>query len=196
MNAFLCIAQENNIIRYATLNDLDAVAELAQQMYYEHYKPFLQKMPAVIGLEEDLDDLIEKTLRRVNNATQEFIIKQQDNEPCGVLVICDTNNTLLGSCRFKKIDNNILYIFSFAINKRFQRMGLGTKLLSAVMNIFDDIIACKLRAFVDNHQAHNFYQKYGFQKVGATALNLSSCEVIVDSSVPPTHIDYQFIVQK
>ncbi len=189
--------QENTIIRLATINDLDAIAELTRQTYYEHYKPLLQQMPAITSLNTELDHFIEEKLQQAKKATQEFIIKQQNNEPYRVLVVYNKNtNALMGSCRFNKKDHETLYIYSFFINKNFQRMGLGTQLLSAAHNMFEDVTQCKLRAFINNTQAHNFYEKHGFQKVGIVALNIVTGAVVSDPTIPPTHIDYQLILRR
>jgi len=194
---FSSAAQENIIIRPAILNDLHAIAELTRQTYYEHYKPFLKEMPAIINLNQELDLLLDSKIQQSNNAAQEFIIKQQNNAPYGVLIICNKdNNELIGCCRFNKKDNVTLYIYLLAINTKYQRIGLGSQLLSATINIFDDITTCKLRAFINNTQAHNFYEKYGFQRINTVALDLITGAVLSDPTIPPTHIDYQLIIRK
>ncbi|MDY6964573.1 MAG: ribosomal protein S18-alanine N-acetyltransferase [Halobacteriota archaeon] len=59
-------------------------------------------------------------------------------------------------------------IFSFAVNKRHRRSGIGTELLNAIFTIFRDneIFKVRLEVRQSNEAARSLYRKLGFNVTG------------------------------
>ncbi|MCQ1535493.1 GNAT family N-acetyltransferase [Methanosarcina sp. KYL-1] len=58
-----------------------------------------------------------------------------------------------------------LHIHRFAVRKEFQNMGVGTQLITKVINSTNHKLnSITLKVKTDNATAHNFYEKSGFKR--------------------------------
>ncbi|KZX17173.1 ribosomal protein S18-alanine N-acetyltransferase [Methanobrevibacter filiformis] len=92
------------------------------------------------------------------------ILKQLHNIGAGFLVVQE-NSYVIGYIIFwvKELDKG--HIISIAVDKNYQKINAGSKLLDTCINIFKsfDIFKIALEVRANNHIAISFYQKFGFK---------------------------------
>ena|SRR5438477_626419 len=181
-------------IRQATLDDLNDLCHYIDAEYKKHFRDVFEKISAITSLDQSLDDFMDEKIALQKKNTQEFLTKTI-NDTTYTILVAFNDKELVGYCRFRKTDDQTVYIYSLSIATNAQRQGIGTRLMSAAINIFDGVTQCRLRAFITNDQAHNFYHKLGFEQVDTSALDPRSGVVIQNKDAIPTHIDYRLVIK-
>lgn len=73
-------------------------------------------------------------------------------------------NTITGFIICSIKNETTLHIHRFSVREEFQNMGVGTQLITAVINSANiKINRITLKVKVDNIRAHNFYDRFGFK---------------------------------
>jgi ribosomal protein S18 acetylase RimI-like enzyme len=195
----LCLHGEV-IIRPATLDDLDAISHLINQTYNETFKPLYSNLLKMMSFDQTVDNFINEKITKQNSTAAEFITKQLNKEECVCLVAynktSETNQQLVGYCRFSKNKPNNVHIYLLTIDKNFQRNGIGTQLLFNAINTFENVDTCTLRVLVGNDLAHSFYKKNGFQNTGTVSLDQQTGKISTNPDSPITHVDYMIFLEK
>ena len=117
------------------------------------YNHFIHCKTPIVG-----KDLYEHSKKIRNFATT--IEAWENNELCGMC-----------ACYMNNMDHKLAYITHIAVNPKYIRKGLGSRILVETENIavrkgFDSIM---LETDCNNHRAIEFYKKNGFEKVKETA---------------------------
>ena len=162
--------------------------------YKNHFRDIFKQIPAIVNSGENLDDFMDKKIILQKQNTFEFLTKQTEDNSYKILIAFD-DKELVGYCRFRKINNDTVYIYSLSVATNAQKQGIGTSLMLKALKTFNDVTQCHLKAFISNDQAHKFYTKLGFENIGTCSLDLNG-KLIQDNNVAPTHINYRLIINK
>ena len=103
---------------------------------------------------------IENTFRKIENAFQFQ----------NLFVIRGAKNKVIGTCSIKKINDNIMKLYHFAIEPKFQNQGIGTRIVKDIMKEITirtpEIKKIELEIYEKIPQLTDFYTKLGFDKKG------------------------------
>ena len=132
-----------------------------------------------LGTTSDLDELFDIYMDEKINPFLNFeIMKKEEFRKIfdelmnsGELFVYECDNTIVATCivlRQKRRANHVVSLGTLATNPKFQRQGIGTKFMRALINKVkaDGIKRIDLCAEADNPIALNFYKKLGFQLEG------------------------------
>jgi ribosomal protein S18 acetylase RimI-like enzyme len=149
-------------IRQATLNDLNNLAVLKQQVWISTY--------ATDGL---INEFSEYVLSEYSIENEQKSIASKEK----LTLIATCNDCLVGCVEIlllpqKPIENiePCIEISTFYILERFQKQGIGKKLLRECLNIIEQLKYRKvwLTVYYKNQNAIDFYLKQEFKTIGET----------------------------
>lgn len=185
------------VIRPATLDDINDINNITHETYHKHFKPIFSHL---LSPDCNLENFVSKKIAFQQNANREFITKQLNQEKYGLIIAQETtpdSSNIIGYCRFNKKNQHNVHIYFLGVNELFYRNKIGTKLLFAAINTFDDVTHCTLRTLVANNDAaHAFYKKHGFEHTGLVSLDLTTGAISTDPTAPATHAEYRLEIQK
>lgn len=130
-------------IRKITIDDLNKVFDLLNDLYHQ---------------ELIFDTFKEIYKLKLNDENNYYIIAIEDNEIVGVL----TSELQVKLHRAKKQ----IFIEDLIVEKNHRNKGIGTSLLknAIVYAMKQDCDVVELTSYIDNENAHNFYEENGFIK--------------------------------
>lgn len=152
---------ENIELVPCTLDDLDRLAALARKTYYETFK--VRNNPE--GMNKYLDEAFDVSALRqeMENPHSLFYFVKVDGQTAGYLKL----NT--GQAQTEMQDPDLMEIQRIYIDQDFQDAGLGPLLITQAIRIAknEDKKGIWLGVWENNDKAMNFYEKYGFKKIGS-----------------------------
>lgn len=158
----------------ATPDDSALLSALAVQTYTEAFSHSMSAADLAVHLETNLSpERIRKMLRE-----DVFLLARMKGETVGFVQFGDAYidaSDLTESLEVQPGNKEIRRLYVLAA---FQNRGLGTKLMNVALN--DPRIAEKtvfLDVWEDNTGAQRFYERFGFERVGARAFRAASGEV-------------------
>ena len=135
--------------RSAKKQDLPKI-ELIIKKAYNPLTEFLSRKPGAI---ENTSHKIEKAFQSKN-----------------LFVILGEGNKVIGTISIKKINDNTMKLYHFAIEPKFQNQGIGTSILKTLMKEIaissPEIEKIELEIYEKIQKLTNFYTKLGFDKKG------------------------------
>ncbi len=135
--------------RPAEMQDLPKI-ELVIKKAYNPLTEVLSRKPGAI---EDTFQKIEKSFEHQN-----------------LFVILGARNKVIGTFSIKKINDNQIKLYHFAIEPKFQNQGIGTRILKDIMKEITirspEIEEIELEIYEKIQKLSNFYTKLGFDKKG------------------------------
>ncbi|RYU97323.1 GNAT family N-acetyltransferase [Emticicia agri] len=145
----------NLTYRYATIDDISIIREIAQKTWFSTYEPILGKEQP-----QYMFDLIysPEGLGEQMNSGQVFVIqhiteKDKENTPVA-----------FASYSIKDADEKIYKLNKLYLNPEFQGGGLGKKLLVEVENRLQQVGGLWLDLNVNRYnKAKQFYERMGFE---------------------------------
>lgn len=144
---------QNLIIRNAIVDDIEEVARLHVNSWYETYKGIISQ-----NYLENMKNNINKRIERMKN---EFNLR--------TMIIAELNGEIVGFSEFVfsnkfSIDLDIdCELCGLYIKNGYKNLGLGTKIFDYVINLFKEQNKKKMGLWCvkENIQAISFYQKKG-----------------------------------
>ncbi|KIX90637.1 GNAT family acetyltransferase [Staphylococcus microti] len=149
------------MIRTCTKQDLEALQKISRQAFDETFGPYNKK--------EHMDQHLataytfEKLTNELDNPNSYFYFIYAENELAGYLKL----NTF--DAQTEPYDDTHLEIERIYILKQFHKQGLGAQLYQQAVDLAKSL-GCQyiwLGVWEHNDNAIGFYQKNGFEKVGA-----------------------------
>ena len=134
-------------LKPATLDDVDAIANLAQTIWHAHYPP-------IIGLEQ-VNFMLEKMYhhtvlsKHISDGPQAFFIIQNNHESLGFIA-------------FEQKEADELYLQKLYVLPEKHRKGIGAASLTAAIAQYPQAKTIRLQVNRQNYTAINFYFKLGF----------------------------------
>lgn len=128
-------------IEKATKKDLPIILDL-QYLAYQSESKLLNNLN-IPPLKQTLSDIIDEFNK-------------------GIILKATDNNKIIGSVR-GYVENSTLYIGKLIVHPKFQRKGIGTKLLLSIENLYDDV---NYELFTSNRSSRNIllYENLGYKK--------------------------------
>lgn len=87
-----------------------------------------------------------------------------------LFVILGERNEIIGTFSIKKINDNLMKLYHFAIEQKFQNQGIGTKILKDIMKEIitklPEIAKIELEIYEKIPRLSHFYTQLGFDKKG------------------------------
>jgi diamine N-acetyltransferase len=136
----------------ATLNDANAIAALANEIWYEHYPSIItnEQIAYMLDLMYAPNKLIE-----------------QMNSGC-VFTLAYANNELVGYVSAQLQNNTQLFIHKFYVHAKVRGLKIGENLLKNLQTqYYSHIHNINLVVNRKNYKAINFYFKQGFKIINA-----------------------------
>ncbi len=140
----------------ATLQNVDAIAALAREIWYEHY-------PSIISNEQ-----IEYMLQLMYAPSK---LTEQMQRGC-VFTMAYSNNDFIGYIATEIEHNTNLFIHKFYIHKSARSSGVGEQLLNYTLANNPATTAVDLVVNRKNYKSINFYFKQGFTIIDAFDNNI------------------------
>lgn len=155
-------------LRAATEEDADALSGIGYASFTAAYGSWSSPEELETHLEKNFAaDVIRAAIRSSNGG---YLLASVDNAPAGMVyyrdAVCPAGDQFAGA-----IEIHQLYI-----KPDIQRVGLGARLVQAVIEIAEETASngIWLSAWEDAHWALQFYEKVGFGKVGETDFYIGS----------------------
>jgi len=193
-----CAEQSSIVIRPAQLGDIEQLNALSTKQYQNDLKPlFTALFPHLNNIEQLV---VDKT--KLNNETNEKIIKNQDQNSPSRLLVAEINDPkslqakIAGFCRFEQKDAQTIYMNFVLVDENLRKQGIARQLSIAAMNTFPSAATCRFRALFNNEKVNAMYIQHGCKQVGTVSLDLKTGAVNTDPDAPITHYDYEYIIQR
>jgi len=145
-------------IRYANINDLDALANI-------HSKSLIASCKGIVP-EEILNEYFtferrkNSLFRELSQGSPETAIMFSDNQPVGMFTF--------GDSRYSEKEESLTEIWRIYILPSHWRQGIGTELMNWGINEIRrrGFNKAELWVLEENYRARHFYEKYGFKHDG------------------------------
>lgn len=141
------------IIEKASYKDAEAILEYVKQIGSETDNLTFGAEGWAITVQEEI-----KHLKQIENSTDD------------VVFLAKLNGKIIGDASLSRLPRRMQHRGDFGISviREYWNQGIGSKLLSAIINFAKDnsfsIIDLQVRS--DNIAAIHLYEKFGFQKIG------------------------------
>lgn len=148
-------------IKKCRLADIDKLQEISYQTFNETFKHQNSSENLKAYLEKAFN--FEQVEKELSNVSSEFYFACFDNELAGYLKIN------IDDAQSEKIDDDSLEIERIYVKSKFQKHGLGKKLLNKALEMAnkENKKMVWLGVWEKNENAINFYKKMGFIQTGA-----------------------------
>lgn len=148
------------IIRTATLNDAEAVAQTHISSWQEMYKEFI---PESILQNLSIQERTQQWQNLINQGVK-VLVSEVDNKIIGFASIC--------AFRDAKEEQASGEISAIYLHPKYWRKGLGSQLCLAALAELTAMEYKKVYLWVlsDNRQARSFYESLGFESTGSTKM--------------------------
>jgi putative acetyltransferase len=134
----------------------------------------------ILGIPSERIKRNEDYIANMDENTHSFVAVSKDN---------DGNDIVIGNAGLVVYSNHRTRhsaSIGLMVHKDYQRMGVGSALLEALIDIADNwlmLVRVELTVFVDNERAIALYEKYGFVKEGTKKKGSIRNGVYVDELV-------------
>lgn len=136
-------------LKKAVPADATLIAELANEIWHEHYPPIIGEKQVKYMLEKMYS--LEVLNKNIIEGPQQFFLIYSNNQPCGFISIEINEN------------GNEGFIQKFYLLKRFRGNGLAAFCFDLLLNEFPGIKTLRLQVNRENIRAINFYFSRGFK---------------------------------
>jgi ribosomal protein S18 acetylase RimI-like enzyme len=140
----------------ATLPQVDAIAALAKEIWYEHYSSIISQ---------------EQIAYMLNLMYAPNKLSEQIQDGC-VFTLVYANDELIGYASAQQKSDTELFIHKFYIHSKARGNKVGKRLLNAVLANYNTINTVQLVVNRQNFTAVNFYFKQGFIIIDAFDNNI------------------------
>ncbi|MBC7412980.1 MAG: GNAT family N-acetyltransferase [Bacteroidia bacterium] len=140
----------------ATLLNVDAIAALASDIWYEHYSSIITQ---------------EQIAYMLNLMYAPIKLIEQMQDGC-VFTLVYNNDELIGYASTQQKNDTQLFIHKFYIHSKIRGNKVGERLLNAILANYTTINTVQLVVNRQNFTAVNFYFKQGFTIIDAFDNNI------------------------
>ncbi len=140
----------------ATLPNVDAIAALAKEIWYEHYTSIISQ---------------EQIAYMLNLMYAPNKLSEQMHNGC-VFTLVHANDELIGYASAEQKNDTELFIHKFYIHSKARGNKLGERLLNAILANNSNINKVQLVVNRQNFTAINFYFKQGFTIINSFDNNI------------------------
>lgn len=134
----------------STLNNTDYKIRFASADDATRIKELISNSFSIYQAEIDKSNAPHKTIHALTETENDII---SDINNATVLVAINSENDIVGTIRFKKLSNELAYVYRFGVDPHIKNIGLGSNILGHVLDL------CKEQGFkaVSLHTNSCFY---------------------------------------
>jgi len=184
------------IIRPATEEDFEAIFALSHDYYQNDFKQFWIRHYALLTPKEMLIiEFVKKKETNNNDAIETFVKLQAINNTNGLLVALK-QESVVGYCRFKKIDTTTMYMNNILVKKSLRNKGIAKQLAFAAFNTWNTVTQCNFRAFIHDNLINQINKQHNCVLTNTASLTTNTGEIITKPNTSITHNEYSYMIQR
>ena len=117
-------------------------------------------------LASDIKRIVELELETLGTTLGEEMLNSELNNPFSYIYLYEEDNMVLGYISFS-FDGDIAEMLNFSVDSKYQGRGIGSRLLSYMLDLFSSKGAKSsiLEVRESNEEAIGLYKKYGFSLI-------------------------------
>ncbi|CAK0783359.1 hypothetical protein CVIRNUC_006558 [Coccomyxa viridis] len=167
------------IVRPAVLSELDDVAWLRAEAFYEDqlHQRYVGSFKRQFK-EQEARSLQQRTRQRPGQAGLECVclvaVKQSDSSSAEVVGTLDVEPTGPAPAQDQKVPKGAAYVLNVVVSSKHRRQGIGIMLMAAAASMAEqEWASCKMcaRVSAQNHAAIALYKACGYQEESQEAVN-------------------------
>ncbi len=147
------------LIRKASMSDLETVKSLTEAC---------AKKMISNGIYQWNDHYPSKEIFRKDIEEQVLYVWDDKNQIKGCIMFSPEKDKVYNSAKWLTADHKNLYIHRLAVHPKFQKKGIGNKLMDFAESIAKKLnfISIRLDTFSQNKSNNKFYESRGYEKLG------------------------------
>tara|TARA_B100002051_G_C16696861_1_gene618678 strand:+ start:1106 stop:1618 length:513 start_codon:yes stop_codon:yes gene_type:complete len=149
----------NSLIRKALISDLDTVKKLTEAC---------AKKMIDDGIFQWNDHYPSKEIFKKDIQEEALYVWDDKIEIKGCIMFSDEKDEVYNSTKWLTQDGKNIYVHRLAVHPKFQKQGIGNKLMNFAESIAKKLnfISIRLDTFSQNKSNNKFYESRGYQKLG------------------------------
>ncbi len=151
--------KQNSLIRKALISDLETVKSLTEAC---------AKKMINDGIFQWNDHYPSKEIFRKDIEEESLYVWDDKNQIKGCIMFSPEKDEVYNSTKWLTQDNKNIYVHRLAVHPKFQKKGIGNKLMNFAESIAKKLnfISIRLDTFSQNKSNNKFYESRGYQKLG------------------------------
>ena len=147
------------MIRKALISDLETVKSLTEAC---------AKKMISDGIFQWNDHYPSKEIFRKDIEEESLYVWDDKNQIKGCIMFSPEKDEVYNSTKWLTQDNKNIYVHRLAVHPKFQKKGIGNKLMNFAESIAKkrNFISIRLDTFSQNKSNNKFYESRGYQKLG------------------------------
>tara|TARA_B100001540_G_scaffold280057_1_gene269214 strand:+ start:861 stop:1364 length:504 start_codon:yes stop_codon:yes gene_type:complete len=147
------------LIRKALISDLETVKSLTEAC---------AKKMINDGIFQWNDHYPSKEIFRKDIEEESLYVWDDKNQIKGCIMFSPEKDEVYNSTKWLTQDNKNIYVHRLAVHPKFQKKGIGNKLMNFAESIAKKLnfISIRLDTFSQNKSNNKFYESRGYQKLG------------------------------
>ena len=147
------------MIRKALISDLETVKSLTEAC---------AKKMISDGIFQWNDHYPSKEIFRKDIEEESLYVWDDKNQIKGCIMFSPEKDEVYNSTKWLTQDNKNIYVHRLAVHPKFQKKGIGNKLMNFAESIAKKLnfISIRLDTFSQNKSNNKFYESRGYQKLG------------------------------
>ncbi len=151
--------KQNSLIRKALISDLETVKSLTEAC---------AKKMINDGIFQWNDHYPSKEIFRKDIEEESLYVWDDKNQIKGCIMFSPEKDEVYNSTKWLTQDDKNIYVHRLAVHPKFQKKGIGNKLMNFAESIAKKLnfISIRLDTFSQNKSNNKFYESRGYQKLG------------------------------
>jgi len=171
------------VIRPATEENLEAIFALSDDDYQNNFKRLWTQHYALLTPNGILiNEFVERKKTNNKEAIENFVKRQSTDNSYGLLVALK-QESVIGYCRFKKIDTTTMYMNNIIVHPLHRKQKIAKQLVLAAFNTWNTVTQCNFRALIHYDLINQIYKQH-------------TREIITNPNTSKTHNEYIYMIQR
>lgn len=184
------------VIRPAIEENLEAIFALSHDDYQNNFKRLWIQHYALLTPQGMLIDEFVKRKETNNKEVIENFVKRQPTDNSYGLLVALKQESVIGYCRFKKIDTTTMYMNNILVHPLHRKQKIAKQLAFAAFNKWNTVTQCNFRALIHYNLINQIYKQHNCVLTNTVSLTTDTGEIITNPNTSKTHNEYTYTIQR